>query len=74
MNLTFGHGPDQDRPADLATPLPAFSGKERDSLRERLSAYREEQELDERRTTQELENDLEQERHAIRDRGYDHGL
>lgn len=65
MNLTFGHGPDQDRPADLATPLPAFSGKERDSLRERLSAYREEQEL---------ENDLEQERHAIRDRGYDHGL
>lgn len=26
------------------------------------------------RTTQELENDLEQERHAIRDRGYDHGL
>ena len=54
----------------------AFSGKERDSLRERLTAYREERELGELRTTreQELGNDLEQERHAIRDRGHDYGL
>ncbi|WP_318247581.1 MobQ family relaxase [Salipiger bermudensis] len=52
----------------------AFSGKERDSLRERLSAYREERELDERHTARELETDLQQERHASRDLGHDHEL
>ncbi len=113
MNLTFGHGPDQDRPADLATRLreawadrqerrqelpevevperdtseglaarlrSAFSGVDRDALRERLSSYRQEREDHEVSTAQErqrerhLENDLEQERHAVRDRGYDHEL
>ena len=53
---------------------------DRDALRERLSSYRQEREDYEVSTAQErqrdrhLENDLEQECHAIRDRGYDHEL
>ncbi|WP_417255229.1 MobQ family relaxase, partial [Celeribacter sp.] len=69
--------PERDTSEDLAARLrSAFSGVDRDNLRERMSAYREERELDERHTTQEqeLENDLEQERQLTRDRGHDHEL
>lgn len=73
--------PERETSEGLAARLRgAFSGVDRDALSERLSAYRQEREADELRTAQEeqrqkdLEHELEQERHATRDRGHDYGL
>lgn len=73
--------PERETSEGLAARLRgAFSGVDRDALSERLSVYRQEREADALRTAQEqqrqenLEHEKEQERHATRDRGHDHGL